>query len=47
MANLGSDSAAGLTFPASKVIYASEEATAEVLKQTTLPPWSVLWFLES
>ena len=47
MANLGSDSVAGLTFPASKVIYASEEATAEVLKQTTLPPWSVVWFLES
>ena len=47
MANLGSDSVSGLTFPASKVIYASEEVTAEVLKQTTLPPWSVLWFLES
>ncbi len=47
MANLGNDSVTGLTFPASKVIYASEEATAEVLKKTALPPWSVVWFLES
>jgi malto-oligosyltrehalose trehalohydrolase len=47
LANLGTDSLAGLTPPASQVIYASEEASAKALKRCTLLPWSVVWFLES
>jgi maltooligosyltrehalose trehalohydrolase len=47
MANLGTDLLSGLTPPASKIIYASEEVTANDLKRGKLPPWSVAWFLES
>ena len=47
MANIGSDSLSGLTSPASQVIFASEEVTTDDLKQGALPPWSVVWFLES
>jgi 1,4-alpha-glucan branching enzyme len=47
LANLGTDSLAGLIPPASQAIYASEEASAKALKRGTLPPWSVVWFLES
>jgi len=47
MANLGNDSLAGLTAPSSQVIYASDELDANALRQGTLPPWSVAWFLES
>jgi malto-oligosyltrehalose trehalohydrolase len=47
MANLGTDSLAGMASPASPVIFASEEVTASALKQGTLPPWSVAWFLQS
>jgi maltooligosyltrehalose trehalohydrolase len=46
MANLGTDSLSGLTPPASKIIYASEEVTANARESGTLPPWSVVW-LES
>jgi maltooligosyltrehalose trehalohydrolase len=47
MANLGTESIAGVTFPASQAIYSSEEVTADTLKQGVLPAWSVAWFLES
>jgi maltooligosyltrehalose trehalohydrolase len=47
MANLGTDSLSGLAAPASRVIFASEEVTSNDLKLGTLPPWSVVWFLES
>jgi hypothetical protein len=47
MANLGNESLAGLTPPSSQVIYASEELDANALRQGTLPPWSVAWFVES
>jgi malto-oligosyltrehalose trehalohydrolase len=47
MANLGTDSLSGLASPVSPVIFASEEVTASALKQGTLPPWSVVWFLKS
>ncbi len=47
MANLVSDSLQGLIFPASQIIYASEEVNADALMRTTLPAWAVVWFLES
>jgi maltooligosyltrehalose trehalohydrolase len=47
MANLGTDSLSGLTPPASQIIYASEEVAANDRELRTLPPWSVVWFLES
>lgn len=47
MANLGTDSLSGFASPASQAIFCSEEVTADDLKQGTLPPWSVVWFLES
>ena len=47
MANLGADSLSGLTPPASQVIYVSEEVSASTLREGTLPPWSVVWFLQS
>jgi maltooligosyltrehalose trehalohydrolase len=47
MANLGVDPLSGLTPPASQVIYASREVDDSTLKAGTLPPWSVLWFLQS
>jgi maltooligosyltrehalose trehalohydrolase len=47
MANLGTEPLSGLTPPASRVIYASHQGNADVLKQGTLPPWSVVWFWES
>ena len=46
IANLGNDPLSGLTIPGSQVIYASDEVDAVALKQGTLPPWSVAWFLE-
>jgi hypothetical protein len=37
----------GIELPSARVIYASEEATNDLLKKGTLPPWSVVWYLES
>jgi maltooligosyltrehalose trehalohydrolase len=47
MANLGTVSLSGLTPPARQIIYASEEVAANALELRTLPPWSVVWYLES
>jgi maltooligosyltrehalose trehalohydrolase len=47
MANLGFDPLSGLTPPASQVIYASQEVSDSTLREGTLPPWSVVWFLQS
>ncbi|HSZ00685.1 MAG TPA: malto-oligosyltrehalose trehalohydrolase [Terriglobales bacterium] len=47
MANLGVDRLSGLTPPASQVIYASQEVSDSTLREGTLPPWSVVWFLQS
>ena len=47
LANLGADSLANLTPPASPILYASEEVGAEAVKQGTMPPWSVIWCIES
>jgi malto-oligosyltrehalose trehalohydrolase len=47
IANLGADSLSGLPSPASHVIFASEQLTTNDLKLGALPPWSVVWFLES
>ena len=46
MANLGGDSLSGLSAPPLAVIYASDGVSA-TLKEGTLPPWSVVWFLET
>jgi maltooligosyltrehalose trehalohydrolase len=47
IANLGIDTLSGLNPPSSTVIYASDEESANALKEGALPPWSVAWFLES
>ncbi|MGD1024419.1 MAG: malto-oligosyltrehalose trehalohydrolase [Candidatus Sulfotelmatobacter sp.] len=47
LANLGADSLSGISLPPSPIIYASEHAQGNELKQGTLPAWSVLWFLQS
>ncbi|HWY57399.1 MAG TPA: malto-oligosyltrehalose trehalohydrolase [Terriglobales bacterium] len=47
MANLGTDSFPGVTPPVSQIIYKSEGVSANSLKQGKLPPWSVVWGLES
>jgi maltooligosyltrehalose trehalohydrolase len=46
-ANLGVDSVSALTLPGSSIIYASDEWKDRGLNQTTMPGWSVMWFLES
>jgi len=46
IANLGASLLSGLTSPATNMIYASEEVKADTLQRGTLPPWSVVWFLE-
>ncbi len=47
MANLGADSLPGMPPPGSQVIYAGDEVNANAMKNQTLPPWSVVWSLES
>ena len=49
LANLGPEPFSGLAAPASQaeLIYASEELSANSLKQGPLPAWSVAWFLQS
>jgi len=47
LANLGAEPLSKLTSARSGVIYASEEVSRATLQQGTLPPWSVVWFLES
>jgi 1,4-alpha-glucan branching enzyme len=47
LANLGTTPLSGLSFPGSQIIYASEQVGVEALREGTLPPWSVVWFLET
>jgi maltooligosyltrehalose trehalohydrolase len=47
VANLGTTALSGITIPSPKIIYAGEDVNSEILKQGTLPPWSVVWSLES
>jgi len=47
LTNLGPDALSGIRIPQAHKIYASAEATDESLKDGDLPPWSVLWFLQS
>jgi maltooligosyltrehalose trehalohydrolase len=47
LANLETSSLSGLTFPASTIIYTSENLNTQALQQGTLPTWSVVWFLET
>jgi maltooligosyltrehalose trehalohydrolase len=47
LANLGTVSLSGLTPPASRIIYSSEEVHDIDVRQGTLPAWSVVWLLEA
>ncbi|HTF45486.1 MAG TPA: malto-oligosyltrehalose trehalohydrolase, partial [Terriglobales bacterium] len=47
LANLGADAVSEFSSVASPILYASEGVSPDSLKQGTLPPWSVVWFLES
>jgi maltooligosyltrehalose trehalohydrolase len=48
LANLGTDSLSGVTVPDSPIIYTSEAVQGnELLQRGTLPPWSVVWLLQS
>ena len=48
LANLGTDSLSGVTLPDSPIIYASEDLQGnELLRRGALPPWSVVWLLQS
>jgi maltooligosyltrehalose trehalohydrolase len=47
MANLGTASLSGPISPVSQIIYSSEHMNVDALSGKTLPPWAVVWFLES
>jgi maltooligosyltrehalose trehalohydrolase len=47
LANIGAESLSVPDAPAAPILYASNEASIDALKQRTLPAWSVVWFLES
>jgi maltooligosyltrehalose trehalohydrolase len=46
-ANLGVDSVPALTLPGLSIIYASDELKDHGQNQTSMPGWSVMWFLQS
>jgi malto-oligosyltrehalose trehalohydrolase len=46
-ANLGSTSLSGLVSSVPKIIYASDPTSSDALQAGSLPPWSVVWSLES
>jgi len=46
-ANLGSNPASNFPSAGSPLLYATEEVTADALRQGNLPPWSVAWLLQS
>jgi maltooligosyltrehalose trehalohydrolase len=47
MTNLGPNSISGLTPPNSQAIFLSEQVNSDTVNLTTLPPWSVAWFLRA
>jgi maltooligosyltrehalose trehalohydrolase len=47
LANLGSVPLPAVTAPNSSILYSSGGVREDELKRGTLPPWSVVWFLES
>jgi maltooligosyltrehalose trehalohydrolase len=47
LTNFGADVMSGIEPPHAPVIYASDEVTNDLLNKGTLPPWSVVWCLES
>jgi 1,4-alpha-glucan branching enzyme len=47
LTNFGTHVISGIEPPNAPVIYASDEVTDGLLKEGTLPPWSVVWYLES
>jgi malto-oligosyltrehalose trehalohydrolase len=47
IANLGADPLSSATAPNFPILYASKAVREDEIKQGSLPPWSVVWFLES
>ena len=47
LANLGTTPLLAATAPNCSILYASKGVREDEVKQGTLPPWSVVWFLES
>lgn len=47
LANLNSDPISSMTLESSPIIYNSEQVREEELRRGILPPWSVVWFLQS
>jgi malto-oligosyltrehalose trehalohydrolase len=47
LANLGTESISNLTAPVAQILFATDGVNADTVKQRTLPPWSVVWFLET
>jgi maltooligosyltrehalose trehalohydrolase len=47
LVNLGVEPLSKVITAMSGIIYVSEEVSKESLQQGTLPPWSVVWFLEA
>ena len=46
LANLGTEPLSGVAPVSAPIVYATDEVSADALKQGTLPAWSVMWFLE-
>ena len=46
-ANLGADLVSGFPIGVSRPLFHTENVTADFLQQGQLPPWSVVWRLES
>jgi hypothetical protein len=47
LANLSAATGSEIEFPTGQLIYTSEEVKNDSLKKGTLPPWAVVWSLET
>jgi maltooligosyltrehalose trehalohydrolase len=47
LANLGTDSVSDFVVPTAPALYTTDQVNVDTLKQATLPPWSVVWYLET
>jgi 1,4-alpha-glucan branching enzyme len=47
LANLSAETGSEIEFPTGQLIYTSEEVKNDSLKKGTLPPWAVVWSLET
>jgi hypothetical protein len=46
IANLGQDSMSFPDRPSAPLIFSSDDVNDDALKQRSMPPWSVAWFLK-